>query len=592
MESKNQYKELSQDSRKEENMSDMNQGTWVENTGSAAPQNTTDQGNNVSAPMGTPLVAVPGAKPLKTETEETKRMKEHFSFFGPVTFWYAVFYAFCMFKNGSGVTFPFFVAGSLLFLCLSLSKLGITLKRGSIFYMAAIVLLGISTFCTDDGRLIFFNKAGIFLLMMSLLLKQFFNTSKWKLGKYLGAICQLVVMSFGELGRPFSDLVRNRKVKESESSKKFWYVVLGLVIGVPVLFMVLLLLASADVLFRQMTGDILKNIQLGNIFNILFRIAFIFFASYSLTSYLCKRKINEEVADLRQGEPVLAITITGLLTLLYLLFSGIQIVGLFLGQMQLPEGYTYAMYAREGFFQLLAVSLLNLVIVLICMSLFKKSKLLKAILTLMSLCTFVMIASSALRMVIYIRFYYLTFLRILVLWSLAVLALLFAGVLISIFLERFPMFRYSMAVVTLLYLALSFAHPDYIIAWVNIANAPQGAAAWSNDADEESLSQADLFGGQFFLTSEPYHDYRYLTNLSADAAPILVPYLEDLGYDLDAFEAEDAVLYEGEFRSESMMRSKESDFGYYWMRRMQKKADNLGIRTFNVSRYRMVQYFQ
>ena len=32
---------------------------------------------------------------------------------------------------------------------------------------------------------------------------------------------------------------------------------------------------------------------------------------------------------------------------------------------QLPEGYTNAEYAREGFFQLLAVSILNLIIVLI-----------------------------------------------------------------------------------------------------------------------------------------------------------------------------------------------------------------------------------
>lgn len=43
----------------------------------------------------------------KTETVETKRLQEHYNFFGPVTFLYAVFYAFCMFRNGSGITFPF-----------------------------------------------------------------------------------------------------------------------------------------------------------------------------------------------------------------------------------------------------------------------------------------------------------------------------------------------------------------------------------------------------------------------------------------------------------------------------------------------------
>ena len=126
------------------------------------------------------------------ETGELKRFRESFGFFGPVTFLYAVFYAFCMYRNGSGMTFPFFVAGSLLFLFFSLQKLGTTLKKGSAFYMAAMLLLGISTFCTDDARLVFLNKLGIFLLMMSLLLKQFYDTSRWRLEKFMGGICRLV----------------------------------------------------------------------------------------------------------------------------------------------------------------------------------------------------------------------------------------------------------------------------------------------------------------------------------------------------------------------------------------------------------------
>ena len=567
-------------------MSDLSQGTNTADTGwvqaAAPPQN----------------YAVVQGKPPAQDTEETKRMKEGFGFFGPVTLLYAAFYAFCMYRNGSGVTFPFFVAGSLLFLCFSLSKLETTLKRGSIFYMAAIVLLGVSTFCTDDGRLIFFNKLGIFLLMMSLLLKQFFDTSKWKLGKFLSGIFLLVFASFGEIGRPFTDFARYRKKREGDNtnSKKIGYFLLGLLIGVPILLVVLSMLASADAVFRQMTENILINIRLGNIMNVIFRIIFIFFASYCLTSYLCKRSIKEDVPDRRKGEPILAITITGLLTLLYLLFSIIQIVGLFLGKMQLPEGYTYAMYAREGFFQLLGVSLLNFIIVLLCMSFFKESKVLKTILTAMSLCTFIMIASSALRMVIYIRFYYLTFLRILVLWSLAVLALLFIGIMISIFWERFPMFRYSVAVVTMLYLALSFAHPDYMIARVNVANAPHYNISWWTEEEAlqaaDDFSQDNMFSVRFFLASEPYHDYSYLSSLSADAAPVLVPYLEELGYDMEAFYKDSAVGYANRRSGDDIYRSKQDGFGYYWMEKMQKQTDNLGIRTFNVSRYGVVQSFR
>ncbi|MFR8843778.1 MAG: DUF4153 domain-containing protein [Waltera sp.] len=70
-------------------------------------------------------------------------------------------------------------------------------------------------------------------------------------------------------------------------------------------------------------------------------------------------------------------------------------------------------------------------------------------------------------MIIYIRYYYLTFLRIFVLWMLAVLFVMFIGVLINIYRESFPLFRYGVVMVTVLYLALSFSHPDYIIARVN-----------------------------------------------------------------------------------------------------------------------------
>ena len=534
------------------------------------------------------------------DTEETKFMKANFDFFGPAAFLYAVFYVFCMFRNGSGVTYPFFVGGSLLFMYLSLSKLGITLKKGSIFYMAAMVLLGISTFCTDDAKIIFYNKLGCFLLMMSLLLKQFCNTQKWRLGKFLGSICVMVIASIGEWNRPVADASAYRKSGVRKMDKRVWYVGLGLLVGIPLMLVVLLLLASADAVFRQMTKSIPDSINLYNIFGVLWRIVFVYFASYALIAWLCNRKIKDEVEDRRTGEPVLAITITGLLTLLYLLFSGIQIGALFLGKMHLPYGYTYAMYAREGFFQLLAVSILNLVIVLVCMSFFRESRVLKVILTIMSFCTFIMIASSAMRMIIYIRYYYLTFLRILVLWALALLAVLFVGVVINIMKDAFPFFRYSVAVVTVLYLALSFAHPDYIIARVNVANASH-SPAWlqmeqgGNQVSQEHMensSQKEVLEGSFFLTSRPYQDYLYLRELSADAAPVLVPYLEELGYEMEAFYAENAVSYA---RDKGIIGGSIADvdaFGYYWMRNMQHATENFSIRTYNVSRHMALSAFR
>lgn len=508
-----------------------------------------------------------------TETQETKRLKENFGFFGPGAFLYAVFYAFCMYKNGSGITFPFFALGSLLFLCLSLSKLEITLKKGSAFYMAAIIALSVSTFCTDDTRIIFFNKLGIFLLTMSLILKQFFDTSKWKLGKHLGSICQLTFACLGELPRPIRDGSWYQREKGGRADKKVWQVLLGLAAGVPLLAVALMLLTSADAVFRQMTEGMLKNVNLGNIMNVLFRIVFLFFASYALLAYLCKKKIREEIVCRRKGEPVAAITAAALLTAVYLLFSGVQIAGLFLGKLQLPAGYTYAAYAREGFFQLLAVSILNLVIVLAAMRFFRESRTLKTVLTIMCLCTFVMIASSAMRMLIYIWFYYLTFLRILVLWALFLLAVLFVGVIIDLYKEDFSLFRYGLVAVTLLYLGLSFAHPDLMIARVNIASMTRQESWQASEALERGEDRV------------PYSDYAYLSSLSADAAPVLAPYMKELGYSGEAFETPDAVEYARELLPDTFSRYSKDGFGYYWMRRLQDRTENFGLRTMNISRY-------
>lgn len=511
--------------------------------------------------------AAPGPVPVPTpvETQETKSFKGNYGFFAPAIFIYAVFYAFCMYKNDSGITFPFFVGGGLLFLCLSLPKLGLTLKKGSIFYMAASVLLGISTFCTDDARIIFFNKLGVFLLLMSLLLKQFYDVSQWKLGKFMGSIAVTAIACISELPRPVADGKKYRKEHPFKNSRQLWAAGVGALIAAPLFLLVLQLLSEADAVFRSVTEGLLNRIDFGNCMGVLFQIVFFYFAVYMLVSFLCRKTLKEEVKDRRTGEPVMAITVTGLLTLLYLLFSGIQIAGLFLRQLKLPEGYTYAMYAREGFFQLLAVGFINLIIVLVCIGFFRESRVLKAILTVMSLCTFIMIASSAMRMVIYIYYYYMTFLRLLVLWGLAVLTLLFAGIMVNIFKKDFSLFRYGLVVVTVMYLLLSFARPDYIIARVNIGNTFRESVETEQQADRSR-----------------YEDYFYLRYLCADAAPVIVPYLQEHGYHMEAYD-DPAQYLKDHHLSEYNIGADE--FGYFWMRERKESLQGMNLRTFNLSRY-------
>lgn len=487
------------------------------------------------------------------EKRAIDKVKENFHIFGVASFIYACFYAFCMFDNFSGITYVLFAVGTVCFIGFCLKKLEVSLKRGSIFYIVSMILISISTFCTDDFRIIFFNKIGMLLLVICFLLDTIYETKKWRLGKFLSSIVSVCLLSIGEICSPFEDAIWYFKNKWDKRNYKYIYLIVGIGITIPLFFVVSALLASADAVFRNFTNGILESLNIGNLIMIGVMIGFMFMASYCVLSFMSKKSIAEEVHDTKRYEPLIAIPVSSIMTVLYLVFSVIQIMYLFIGNMNLPEGYTYAEYAREGFFQLLAVSILNLIMVLVGLHFFKSSRLLKGILAVMSLCTIIMIASSAMRMIIYIQYYYLTFLRIMVLWSLLVLLLIFVGVFAYIFKEGFPLFRYSMVVVTILYLCLAFSHPDYQIAKVNLAGT------------EES--------GSDFFKGDEYDDFYTLSTLSADAAPAIVQWMNDKGYTYQKYEEESGYRI--------------SDFSQCmnYVTTIREKVDNLGIRNFNLSRY-------
>ena len=100
----------------------------------------------------------------------------------------------------------------------------------------------------------------------------------------------------------------------------------------------------------------------------------------------------------------------------------------------------------------------------VCKRLFRESKVLKAILTTIAALTYILIASSATRMFLYIGVYHLTFLRLCVLWFLAILCIWLAFLIISLYLDKFPVFKAGMVAVTISFIAFVYANPDYQIA--------------------------------------------------------------------------------------------------------------------------------
>lgn len=491
---------------------------------------------------------------------------------------YALFYTFCLYKNASGITYPFFIAGTLyyLFFCMrkyrvpsdsredgagfseamgtgevpGLKAYGTAQRAEMLFYGCSLLLLGVSVCMTDDWKVLWITKTGIFLLTVSLALQCFYRTAGWSFSKRLGAICRSLLETLHYLDTPFGDAVTYFKGRDkSTKNRNVGYVLLGLVIAVPLLIVVLALLASADAVFSDLFARMLGDIEIGSLLLIGLMTVMAYLLAYSFIRGLTTYRMPEYAEKEKKGEPVAAITFTLLLTLVYVIFCGIQVVYLFMGNMQLPDGLTWAAYARQGFFQLLFVCLINLALVLVCLAVFRESRLLKALLAAISLMTYILIASSAYRMALYIRHYYMTFLRLFVLWALAVIAVLFIGVIISIYREKFPLFSYSMVVVTVCWIGFAYAKPDYQVARYDLAH----LAEIKSDETEDGSRR----GG--------FDDYWYLTGLSADAAPLLAQeevrkQLEDLGA------------------------------GQHYYEKIRERTENMGIRNFNFSRWRARLY--
>ncbi len=493
-----------------------------------------------------------------SETEYTRSMRRQFPSFGIGCLIYSAFYAFCLYKNTSGITYPFFVIGTLCCFFFSMKKLGVPFKKDSVFYIAGIVLLGISNCFTASLPILFMNKCGILLLSLILMLHTIYNDRAWNFPRYFTAVFQTIGSFFCCLISPFSDMVSyfDAEKKEKPGKKSYFLpALIGIVIAIPLLFCMTLLLVGADAVFENMLFRLIKTLNILEVIKILVVITVVFFSSYALLSALCRKDIKEKTEEKAGFDPVIAIVFTSLLSILYLVFSIVQILYLFIGNMKLPENYTYARYAREGFFQLLAVCVINLLLVLICLYLFRESKPLRVILAVICGCTFIMIFSSALRMIMYIDTYALTFLRLFVLWALAVIFLLMAGVTVFIFYSRFPLFLYGLAVVGICYTFLSFSKPDYLIAGYNLAN---GA------------------------------DYDYLSSLSADAAPAILdpsvnPYLISVEDMLEKTSVDENGYY-----------TYPDYLDYYWMKsyycKMEDCTKGMGIRDFNFSLYRAGKY--
>lgn len=168
-----------------------------------------------------------------------------------------------------------------------------------------------------------------------------------------------------------------------------------------------------------------------------------------------------------------SIVLLGILAL-YAVFCAIQVRYLVFGLLtdgtiQLPAGLTYAQYARSGFFQLIVVVLLNLTIFGLAIRYCKASRLVHGLLVGLLGLSMLMAGSAALKLGIYIDAYGLTWLRLVSVTFIPVIAIIIVLAGIRLRVNKLPLIAVSIVLVLIWWIALGIMNPSNSIMWFNTA---------------------------------------------------------------------------------------------------------------------------
>ncbi len=209
----------------------------------------------------------------------------------------------------------------------------------------------------------------------------------------------------------------------------------GIVIGTIIGLIIIFLLMNADAYFDSFISSIFNSLNIDFSSIILIIISFIILFSV-LINILLNRETEVEEKEYTKLDEVMVITILTIINVIFVLFLISEISRLTNNFLKLPIEYTYASYAREGFFQLLFVTLINFVIIMYLLyktkSIDDSSKIKKLIFILITF-SIILIFNSYYRMYLYINIYGFTVLRLQVILFLTMELIIFSILIKKIF---------------------------------------------------------------------------------------------------------------------------------------------------------------
>lgn len=223
------------------------------------------------------------------------------------------------------------------------------------------------------------------------------------------------------------------KIKTSrEKTNKILNAVFGIIVGIVFSIVILLLLMSADDYFNKFVSKAFISINFD--FSKIMQFVIFFIIIFSIGVNLIRnRYIVMKENKTRKIDHTIIISMLSVINLVFVLFLISEISKLCGNFLQIPKGYIYSSYAREGFFQLLFVTIINFSIILYLIyktNVIKENKVIRNLVLILIAFSVLLIFNSYYRMFLYIGKFGFTNLRLQVILFLFMELILF-GIIIK-----------------------------------------------------------------------------------------------------------------------------------------------------------------
>lgn len=357
------------------------------------------------------------------QDEEHKREKKTYGFLLAGSILIAILYDFLFYDKVAGVSYPIFIFCVYAVLYRKVKAILIKKECFESFLTVPILALSLAYLFFSNQVLRTINSFLIpVLLVAHILLIIGKNRYEWfQLGFLKDILKGMLVWPFAHVPNLFH-VISKLTVDNKELSRKsaIRNVLVGIIFSLPVIIFVIVLLSSADEVFGNMVKLVLSEVGFVEIIIHIMLIGFITALTFGFFCGLISSSGTK--VPYKNVKPKLDVVsvLTGLclLNIVYCLFSYIQFAYLF-GPIfnLLPEGFSYAEYARRGFFELVVVAIVNVAIVLASLNLTNitgghSGKIFKILNCGLVVNTFVMLFSSFIRMYLYEEVYGYTYLRV------------------------------------------------------------------------------------------------------------------------------------------------------------------------------------